>query len=105
MKIGLKIDLINIHPIDIHRLPQHPVYQRGIKVTRPIIIKLTDTFEKQLIMNSLGKLKAYNSATKTENISSRQNVYVSEHLPQAFRQKEKLMPQFKEARKEKKATC
>ena len=48
---------------DVHRLPQHPVFKTaGGKVTRPIIIKLTNSNDKHLIFQSLKNLKTYNKS-------------------------------------------
>ena len=51
----------NIKFADIHRMPQHPVQKNGKKIQRPIIIKLTNLFDKQLIYKSLKNLKLYNN--------------------------------------------
>ena len=40
---------INIKFADIHRMPKQPVLKNGKKIQRPIIIKLTHLFDKQLI--------------------------------------------------------
>ena len=43
---------------DVHRLPQHPVFNTaGGKVTRPIIIKLTNSNDKHLIFPILKKFE------------------------------------------------
>ena len=43
---GLQIDNPEaIHFADVHRLPQHSVVKKGKNITRPIIIKLTNSFE------------------------------------------------------------
>ena len=48
---------------DVHCLPQHPVFNiAGGKVTRPIIIKLTNSNDKHLIFQSLKNSKAYNES-------------------------------------------
>ena len=45
---GLRIqDPSDIKIVDIHRLPQHPVFKNGIKQTRPVIIKLNSIFDKK----------------------------------------------------------
>ena len=102
---GLKIDPSQIHPVDIHRLPQRPIYNNHKKITRPLIIKLPDTFEKHLIMSSLGNLKDYNHARNQNNSVKQPPVFITEHLPQLFQKHRKmLMPQFKRARRERKRT-
>ena len=61
-KGGLDIDLNSIKLVDIHRLPQRPIYDNQHKrITRPIIIKLQNALDKDRIMRNLGKLKMYNS--------------------------------------------
>ena len=45
----------NIKFADIHCMSQHPVLKNGKKIQRPIIIKLTNLFDKQLIYKSLKK--------------------------------------------------
>ena len=105
LKEGLKIEPHLIHPIDVHRLPQHPVFKNQKKITRPIIVKLADSFEKHLIMKSLKNLKAYNETRCKENHRNQSQVFISDYLPQEFQKHKKLlMPQFKSARKEGKKT-
>ena len=43
----------NIKFADIHRMPQHLVPKNGKKIQKPIIIKLTNLFDKQLIHKSV----------------------------------------------------
>ena len=94
---GLKISKPLVpQPIDLHRLPQHPVSRQGSKVYRPMIAKLATSADKNWIFKAAGRLKAYNEARRADNRSS---VYVSDHLPKAYlRQKKRLLPSFKEAR-------
>ena len=42
----------NIKFADIHRMPKQPVLKNGKKIQRPIIVKLTNLFDKQLIYKS-----------------------------------------------------
>ena len=51
----------NIKFADIHRMPKQPVLKNGKKIQRPITIKLTNLFDKQLIYKSLKNLKLYNN--------------------------------------------
>ena len=44
---ALQIDPAEIHLVDVHRLTRHPILFRGKQVTRPIIIKLPNVFEKR----------------------------------------------------------
>ena len=109
LKDGLKIDPITLPLADMHRLPQRPVIVRGKRINRPIIIKLTNAFDKNRILNNLKNLKTYNQQRQEEQThSSKENsvqptkwpVYITDHLPQAFlEQKKLLLPAFKEARK------
>ena len=81
---------------DYHRLPQHPVLKNGIKVNRPIIIKLTNSNDKRLIFGSLKNLKQFNNARK---LNKQNSVYITEHLPKQFQLERKaLLPAFKEAK-------
>ena len=45
----------NIKFADIHRMPKQPVLKNGKKIQRPIIIKFTNLFDKQLIYKSFKK--------------------------------------------------
>jgi len=101
---GLQItDPSLIKLADVHRLPQHPIYDRdGFKIDRPIIIKFIDVFDKQNFMKNLKHLKQY---TNEKRLPSTQYVYATEHLPKDLQdQKKKLIPLYKEARKYKKKT-
>ena len=100
----LQIDPAEIHLVDVHRLPRHPISFRGKLVTGPIIIKLPNVFEKKKIMDSLPKLKAYNQK-RGELATSNLSIFISEHLPKEFQNhKKSLMSKFKEAREENKST-
>ena len=82
---------------DYHRSPQRPVFRDGKKVTRPIIIKLTNAPNKMRIFGSLKNLKDYNERRRTQNHSA---VYVTYHLPKFFQEERKLLlPQFRKARR------
>ena len=101
---ALQIDPAEIHLVDVHRLPRHPISFRGKQVTRPIIIKLPNVFEKKKIMDLLPKLKAYNQK-RGELATSNLSILISEHLPKEFQNhKKSLMSKFKEAREENKST-
>ena len=82
MKRGLQIkDPSAIMLADCHRLPQHPLLKNGIKVNRPIIIKLTNSNEKRLIFGSLKNLKQFNNVRK---LNKQNFVFIIEHLPKQF---------------------
>ena len=105
---GLKIiDPSSIHVIDIHRLPQHPVYKNGTKHTRPILVKLNSVFDKRAIFSSIKNLQTYNTTLSCQDDSPIQSrrVYITEHLPVAFiDQRNRLLPTFKKAKLLKKNT-
>ena len=104
MREGLQLDPNASNLVDIYRLPQHPIFNKGEKVDRPEIIKLSDVFEKKRILDSLSNLKFYNQMRKGKD-ENKTYVYVSEHLPTAFqKQKTSLLPKCKEAKKQKKKT-
>ena len=89
---------------DVHRLPQHPVYRAGKKMNRPVIIKLTNSFDKHLIFKSLKNLKLY---TDNWNVKpkSQHYTYITEHLPRELQlQKKRLLPLYKKVRQEGKKT-
>ena len=41
-----EIDLNSLSLVNCHRLPQRPIFKQGQKVTRPIILKVTNAFDK-----------------------------------------------------------
>ena len=50
---GFKISKLLVpQPIDLHRLPQHPVSRQGSKVCRPIIAKLATSADKNRIFKA-----------------------------------------------------
>ena len=65
---------------DIHRMPKQPARKNGKKIQQPIIIKLTNLFDKQLIHKSLKNLKLYKNEL---NLKPRLPgyIYVTDHLP------------------------
>ena len=108
LKDGLKIDPITLPLADMHRLPQRPVIVRGKRINRPIIIKLTNAFDKNRILNNLKNLKTYNQQRQEEQThSSKENsvqptkwpVYITDHLPQAFLEQKKLLQYYRPLRK------
>ena len=52
---------------DVHRLPQHSLYKNGNRITRPIIVKLTNMWNKKAIYRSLSALKSVNETRKSAN--------------------------------------
>ena len=57
---GLDLDPNSISLVDCHRLSYRPIFKQGQKITRSIIIKLTNAFDKSVIFNSASNLKKYN---------------------------------------------
>ena len=102
---GLELDLNSISLVDCHRLPQRPAFKQDQKITRPIIIKLTNAFDKSVIFNSASNLKKFNRQTSESlatNDCNYKSVYITEHLPQKlYHQKKKLLPLWKKAKNEK----
>ena len=91
-----------IKPVDLQRLPQHPVTRNGKKITRPIIVKLNSVSEKYSILNRLKQLKPFNQERRQRNTPT---VYVTDHLPQLYQQQRKrLLPVFNEARSQNRKT-
>ena len=81
LKEAVHIDPKNVEVADIHCLPQKPVIRRGVKVTRPIIVKLTNAMSKAQIFSNLNRLKTFNEARKRDGKGT---VYVTEHLLGSF---------------------
>ena len=99
LKNALKIENPqSIKFADVHRLPQHPVIRFGRKIIRPVIIKLTNSYDKHLIFSSLKHLGTYNESHNCMPKSSGY-VFVTEHLPRALQlQKQSLLPLYKKAK-------
>ena len=98
MSDGLILDPASINISDIYRLPQHPIYKNGKKITRLVIIKLSRGLDKQSIFKAVKTLKNFN-----QNFNSK--VYITEHLPAEFmKQKQALLSQFKEVKQNHKKT-
>ena len=90
----------NIKFADIHRMPKHPELKNGKKIQPPIIVKLTNLFDQQLIYKSLKNLKLYNNEL---NLKPRLPGYinVTDHLPiEMLQQKNKLFPLYNKAKQE-----
>ena len=103
MNEGLKIsNPMAIQLADYHRLPQRPLFKDGVRVNRPIIIKLMNAADKRHIFANVKHLKSYNQNKKMLNHSM---VYITDHLPKLFQEERKLlMPYFKKANSLKKKT-
>ena len=95
-------DQLKIHQpiaiLDAHRLRARKTNDGRPVKSRPLIFKLSNIFDKNLIMSNLKKLKPDVSST-------RQIVYVNQHLPVSMvKQKAKLYGKFKLARRQNKRT-
>ena len=94
----MQLDPNAIKLVDVHRLPQSPLKKAGnanMKI-RPIIFKVSMVFEKDIISENMSKLKNYNNDRAS-------TVFITEHLPKLFyKQKQLLMQQFKDAKKDQK---
>ena len=94
MTQGLKLNMKQINIIDIYRLPQRPIFNRGTRGTRPIIVKLGSVFDKNLIFSSCKHLKTYNQVRLAETeeagtVTTIKPVFITDHLPQAFQKQRK----------------
>ena len=88
----MDIDIVRI--VDSHRLPQHPLFKLGKRVTRPIIVKLAYVKDKTAIYKATNNLNKYNR-TRRELKQSTPNVFITDHLPRAFQeQRKKSIPYF-----------
>ena len=75
------------------------------KITRPIIIKFVNIFEKYKFTQNLKNLKAYNAERKAKRPTAFY-VYATEHLPKELqKQKKALMPLFQKAKQNKQKTA
>ena len=86
----------------MHRLSQHPLVKNGKNITRPIISKLTNSFDKHQIFKSLKDLETCNERL---NFKPKQPgyAYITEHLPRDLKlQKKRLLTHYQEAKKENK---
>ena len=95
-------DQLKIHQpiaiLDAHRLRARKTNDGRPVKSRPLIFKLSNIFDKNLIMSNLKNLKPDVSST-------RQIVYVNQHLPVSMvKQKAKLYGKFKLARRQNKRT-
>ena len=106
MREGLQITNPESIPfVDIHRLPQRPIFRKGIRVKRPIIDKLTKVADKRLIYSRLRNLKRYHKKHRSTK-SGFSVVYITDHLPKKILEEKKLlMPQFIEAKRQNKKTA
>jgi len=89
---ALDLDPANLSIVDVHRLPQRPVFKDSEKVDRLIIVKLSNAFDKSQVFNQLKNLKEYNATQQRINPQSKR-VYITEHLPAIFQQQRKSFSQ------------
>ena len=69
-------------------MPKQPVLKNGKKIQRPIIVKLTNLFDKQVIYKSLNNLKLYNNELNFKP-KFPGYIYVTDHLPIEMLQQKK----------------
>ena len=97
LKDKLKIDH-DISILDAHRMGTHVTNDGKHIKSRPLLFKMASIFEKDLIMSNLNNLKRAVQST-------RQIVYVKQHLPASMaQQKARLHNKFKDAQKAKRRT-
>ena len=96
LKINQDILIVDAHRLKSNKTNDARIATRSTTKGKPLIIKLSNIFDKDLILKSLKNLKPGDSAIK-------QKIYVNQHLPAAmFKQKAILYDKFKQARKENK---
>ena len=71
---------------DVHRLPQHRFYKNGNRITRPIIVKLTNMWDKKTIYRSS---RTFKSVNETRILANKSVIFVSDHLPQELQDQKK----------------
>ena len=97
LKIDREILIVDAHRLKSMKMNDTKRNTRSTTKDNPIIIRLSNLFDKDLIIKSLKELKP--------NDGSKQKIFVNQHLPSAmFKQKSILLNKFKDARKEKKRT-
>ena len=79
------MDIGKVRIVDSHRLPQHPLFKLGKRVTRPIIVKLAYMEDKTAIYKAAKNLNKYNQ-TGRELKQSTRYVFITDHLPCAFQE-------------------
>ena len=88
LKNALEMDADDIEVADIHRFPQTPQSRKGVRVNRPVIVKLSHAMDKKQFFSNLKRLKSFNTMKRTANKST---IFVTEHLPKVFLQQKKLL--------------
>ena len=94
----LKIDK-QIFIFDAHRMKSNNTIKKSARWSaRPLIFRLSNIFDKDLIFKNLANLKPTNPST-------RQSIYITPHLPASMvKQRTALLPKFKEAKRDRSAT-
>ena len=94
LKINQNIILIDAHRLKAKKFDTSKPTTRSTSQDRPIIIRLSNLFDKDLILRSLKNLKPTGSI--------KQKIFVNQHLPASmFNQKKKLNEQYRKAKSEK----
>ena len=98
LKIEQDISIVDAHRQRSSKNKEDRVYTRSTTKSRPLIFKLSNIFDKDVIMTNLKNLKPMDSSIK-------QKIYVNQHLPAAMvKQKAVLFEKFKQARNDRKRT-
>ena len=69
----------SIKSADNYRLPQHSILRNSKKIQRPIIIKLNNSFYKQLVYKFLKSLTSFNNELNSKPRLPGY-IYVTDHL-------------------------
>ena len=84
---------------DVHHLPQHTITKNGVRITCPIIVKVTSCSDKNPIVRSLKYLKPHNKESKRKFGSNAKSFFITEHLPHQLQQQKNRLHIFKKAMK------
>ena len=94
LKIKQEILIVDAHRLIKVNKNEASRMTRSMSFEPPLIIRLSNLFDKDLILHSLKNLKPTDTSTK-------QRISVNQHLPAAmFKQKKKLYGKFKKARED-----
>ena len=92
LKIEQDISIVDAHRLRSNTLKENRMNTRSTSKSRPLIFKLSNIFDRDVIMSNLKNLKPTNTSIK-------QRIYVNQHLPAAMaKQKAVLFEKFKQAR-------
>ena len=61
LAVGLELERNSIETTDLHRLSQHPIFDRtNQKINRPIVVNFSNIFGKRIFIQNLKNLKKFN---------------------------------------------